>query len=115
MEYLDREYAEKKYIQLDTSQSLQESKQSLVVRRSSTSLDVLPPIKSVRTRKQSEGVTIIPNASLCVPIQEETTTKNGMNIIELGEQDDEYYNNKHDINNELKSTQMTPVEKLQFI
>jgi hypothetical protein len=111
MEYLDREYAEKKYIQLHTIQSLQESKQSLIVRRSSTNLDVLPSIKSVRTRGQSEGVTIIPNASLCVPIQEETTT-NGMNMIELGEQNDEYYNHKHDINNELKSTQMTPVEKL---
>lgn len=110
MTYLDREYAANKHIQFDTRQSRYEPKNELIFRRSSVIAgDNSPSIKPLRNMRRSEGVLIIPNATSFVPIQEERNarTTKSMNMIELREQDDKYPNHDH----ELKSTQMTPIEK----
>ncbi|CAF0809229.1 unnamed protein product [Adineta steineri] len=113
MEHLDREYAAMKYIQLDTRQTRQNSKNDLLAHSSSANFDILPPLKSVRTRRSSDAVTVVPNASTFIPIPEDVNkirTKS-MNVFELYEQDDEYYDHTNDINNELKSKQITSNEK----
>ncbi|UJR14751.1 hypothetical protein I4U23_001741 [Adineta vaga] len=111
MEYIDHEYAAKKYIQLDTSQSRYDSKFDLSVRRASAAYDTLPAMKPTRARKSLDGITTIPNATTVIPIREENNEIRVMSMTELREQEDEYYNHTNDINNELKTTQMTPVEQ----
>lgn len=119
MEYLDREYAAKKYIQISSSpkpyKSLQSEPNDLVFRRASSIQGPLPLIKSpVRPKKPSESVIVFPNPAAFVPIEEETneSTTKGATTVELEEQDDVFYDHTNDINYELKSTQVHPVEKL---
>ncbi len=109
MEYLDREYADKKHIQLDTTRkrynSVQLQPQDLVFRRKSSLCGSLPLVKSpVRPIKHSDNVKIIPNGSSFLPIKEETndSTINPNHTIEFHEQDDVFYDHTNDINNELK-------------
>ena len=108
MEYLDQEYAAKKYIQLVTNQTHYETKEDLSLRRSSLRRDVLPTIKSDRSTRHSVAARMMSDASSFVPIQQQTTVarKQAISMVELREQDDEYYDN---INNGQKFTHLTHV------
>ncbi|CAF1090090.1 unnamed protein product [Rotaria sp. Silwood1] len=107
MEYLDREYTAKKYIEIETTRtrfsSIQSQPQDLVFRRGSSVYGNTPMIKSpVRSIKHFDGMTIIPNATTFLPIKEETNeikTKIS-DTINFHESDDVFY----DHTNELKST-----------
>jgi hypothetical protein len=93
MERLDREYAAKKHIELNTSLSRYGSRQELTFRRSSSVFEGLPTLKPVRSIRQSDGLVIIPNGLTFIPIQEATNeiTKQNQNMAEFREQDDSYY------------------------
>jgi hypothetical protein len=91
MEYLDRQYVAKK---LDTRRSRYEPKQDLVFRRSSLAPSSVPRINPVRQMRHSVGVIMIPDGSSFLPIQEETKI---MNMVELHDQDDEYYDQRNNI------------------
>jgi len=100
MEYLDREYAAKKHIQLDTTRirgnSIQIQPQDLVLSRGASIPGTFPVMKSpIRFMKHSDGVRIIPNASTFLPIKEETngTKLQRSNTLELPDQDDVFYEN----------------------
>jgi hypothetical protein len=102
MEYLDREYANKKHIQLDTTRmrinSIQAQPQDLVFRRGSSIHGNLPILKSpIRPIKHSTNVKIIPNSTTILPIKEEINESKCPNTIELNEHDDVFYDH-----NELK-------------
>ncbi|CAF0969431.1 unnamed protein product [Rotaria sordida] len=111
MEYLDREYAAKKHIQLETIRtrliSTQNQPQDLVFRRGSSVHGNIPIIKSpIRSIKHSDSITIIPNTTIFLPIKEEANeikTKIS-NTIELPEQDDVFYYHTNDASNELKNS-----------
>jgi hypothetical protein len=108
MKYLDQEYAAKKYIQLVTNQAQYETKEDLGVRRPSLMRNILPTIKSDKSMRHSVAVVMMPNASSFVPLQQQTTVarKQAMSMVELREQDDEYYAN---INNGQRFTHLTHV------
>ena len=118
MTYLDSEYAAKKHIQLESRPtrltSTQSQSRDLVFRRTSSIQGNLPIIKSpIRPMKRGDGVIVIPNASTFITIKEESNgmgTK-GINAVELQEQDDVFYDHTNDINNELKNTQIQPIQK----
>jgi hypothetical protein len=97
MDYLDNEYTANKYIQLVTSQSQFGSQQHSGCRRSSLVCNTLPRIKSERSMRHSVGVMMIPNVA-SFPIQEDTneTIRKAMSMVELREQDDEYYDNEQE-------------------
>jgi len=107
MQYLDREYAAKNHIRLETTRvrynSIQMQPQDIGFRRSSSINGSLPVLKSpTRFMKHSGGMKVLPNASTFIPIQEEISSKTS-DITELNEQDDVFYVTK-DNNNELKIT-----------
>ncbi|CAF2842061.1 unnamed protein product [Rotaria sp. Silwood2] len=111
MEYLDREYAAKKHIQLETTRtrfsSIQSQPQDLVFRRASSVHGNIPIIKSpIRPIKHPDGITIISNTTTFLPIKEETneTKTKILNTIELNEEDDVFCDHTNDTNNELKTT-----------
>jgi hypothetical protein len=115
MVYLDKEYAAKKHIQLESKRtrytSTQSQQKDLVFRRTSSIHGPLPVMKSpIRSIKHSDGVSIIPNASSFIAIKEESN-ETGINGMELQEQDDVFYDHTNDINNEQKNTQIQPFQK----
>ncbi|CAF1028908.1 unnamed protein product [Adineta steineri] len=119
MEYLDREYAANKHIYIDSTvkrlNSVQPQSQDLVFRRTSSIRGNLPLVKSPdRPKKPADGVTMIPHASVFLPIKEETNepaTKHHT-PIELQEQDDVFYDHTNDINDELRKTYPQPMKNL---
>lgn len=76
MEHLDREYAAKKYIELNTSLSRYGSIPELRYSRSSSLYEGLPPIKHIRSIRQSDGINMIPNGLTFIPIREATKNPN---------------------------------------
>lgn len=110
MDYLDRQYASRKYIQLDTTLSRCESRFDMLSRRPSGNADLLNSIKSYRTVGSPDGVVIVPNGSTVIPIQEEPhiTSENDMDDIE--ERDDDYYGQTSDTNDDFRSRPITPME-----
>ena len=116
MEYLDREYAAKKHIQLYTKSTPYKSKpiqsQDLVFRRTSSTQGKFPSVKSpIRPMKHSDGVTILANATTFLPIKEEVNEAFPQ-TMELNEQDDVFYDHTNDINDELKNTQLQPIKNV---
>jgi hypothetical protein len=98
MEYFDREYAVKKHIPFETTRvrynSIQIQPQDLVFRRGSTIGGNRPNVKSpVRSMKHNDGLMIMPNAGIFIPIREETNDSSfrTLNPMELNEQDDVFY------------------------
>ena len=113
MQYRDREYAANKQIRLDTNKKCNQSYKDLVFHRLSENYDVSSPMKSLRKARQSEGVIIIPNASkfLCMDEEKEITSSKSIDMVQLPEQDDEYYRQGSDIFDKRKSPEMTRIEK----
>jgi hypothetical protein len=110
MEYFDREYAAKKHIQFETTRvrynSIQMQPQDFVFRHGSNTSGNQSIVKSpLRSIKHSDGVMIMPNAGVFLPIREETTNDTSfqtINSMEIHEQDDVFYDNI----NENKSSQI---------
>ncbi|CAF3630806.1 unnamed protein product [Rotaria socialis] len=95
MEYLDREYASKKYIQLQSTRtrfdSIISQAPDLTFRRGSLINGALPMIKSPeRPIKHTDNVTIISNDATFLPIQEEghENATQPINTIEFHEPDE---------------------------
>ncbi len=112
MAYLDREYAAKKHIQLETKRvrykSIQIQTQDPGYRRTSSNQENFPIIKSpIRPIKPHDGVFILPNATTFLPIREEAneTPLKTLHITESNEQDDVFY----DHISELKNTKIQNV------
>lgn len=103
MEYLDREYVAKKHIQLTSGLSRYGSKQDLSYRRSSSVVDTLPPIRTLRTMRSSEGIIMMPSAATFIPIIPEVTNEKTMNMFELREQNEKCFD-------EIKSNHVPYVE-----
>lgn len=100
MEYLDREYASRKYIQLKSDRprygSIQSVSQEMAFRRASLISGNLPVLKShARPMKHSNNVTIMSNDAIFLPIREETNGigKQSMSTMELHESDDVFFDN----------------------
>ncbi|CAF5197268.1 unnamed protein product, partial [Rotaria magnacalcarata] len=95
MEYLDREYASRKHIQLQSTRvrfgSMPSQTPDLAFRRGSLINGTLPMIKSPeRPIKHTDDVTIISNDATFLPIQEEghENAKQPINTIEFHEPDE---------------------------
>ena len=111
MDYLDSQYTARKCIQLDTTLSRYDSRYDLCSRRASANNDTLSSIKSFRGQGASDGVIIIPSGTTVIPIREESHEAAGMDLDELHEQDDDYYDHTNDINHELRSKQISPLDQ----
>jgi hypothetical protein len=117
MEYLDREYAAKKHIRLETNRPrygpVQPPSVDLSFRRTSSIHGVSPTMKSpARMTKNQDSTTIIPNGSSFLPIKEETSDRMGdtLHVVDIHEPDDVFYDHTNDINNELKNTRIQPIQ-----
>ncbi|CAF4000135.1 unnamed protein product [Rotaria magnacalcarata] len=98
MEYLDREYASRKHIQLQSTRvrfgSMPSQTPDLAFRRGSLINGTLPMIKSPeRPIKHTDDVTIISNDATFLPIQEEghENAKQPINTIEFHEPDETFF------------------------
>jgi hypothetical protein len=102
MEYLDRQYAAKKHIRLDTSRSRFGSTQDLHIGHSPFNVFELPKIKNAQITRQPENMTVIPDGSSFFPVQDDrdNTSRKAIDMLELHEQDDEFYDQNLD---EVKS------------
>ena len=109
MEYLDREYAAKKHIQLETSRSRYGSTQDVHIGHSPFTVSELPMIKPSQITRQAENMTIMPDGSLFFPVQDNSdqTSRKAIDMLELHEQDDEFYEQNLD---EAKSISTNYVE-----
>jgi hypothetical protein len=88
MEYLDRQYAEHKHIQLDSGQPHWESAQDVRIGPSPFSVDSVP-----RISRATDNVPIIADASNFFPqvTEEGRSSRTVMTMAELRQQDDQFY------------------------
>ena len=111
MEYLDRQYAAKKHIHLETSRSRFGSTQDLQIGHSPFTVSELPKIITPQITRAAEKVEIVPDPSTFFPVQDESdrTSRKAIDMLELREQDDEFYDQSQE---EVKSVSTNYVEEV---
>ena len=106
MEYLDKQYAAKKHIRLDTSRSRYGSTQDLHLVRSPFIADEFPQVKSDRALRSKENTTILPDPTLFLPVQDDHSISSRK--LETREQQDDSYDQDSD---ERIFTPVEPIEE----
>lgn len=107
MEYLDRQYAAKKHIRLDTSRSRFGSTQDLHLGRSPFMTSELPSINVDRMQRPKDNVTIVPDASSFFPVHDNSNqaSRKAMDLVEVNHPQDDFYDQNSDSQDSISMSQ----------